>query len=96
MSSVEQCLNGLWKFHHARNPDQTLPGFPDLDTADREGIVVPGHLQLQGQDRPQYTIVEYQWDGHESVEPGQVPRRHNPVASNTTGFTPSEFDLTDP
>jgi beta-galactosidase len=88
-SSFEQCLNGLWKFHYAQNPDQTLPGFhaADFDASGWDDIEVPGHLQLQGYGRPQYTNVQYPWDGHEAVEPGEVPRRHNPVGSYVTDFT---------
>ena len=26
-SSLRCSLNGLWKFHHARNPGQAIPGF---------------------------------------------------------------------
>ncbi|MFT4108386.1 glycoside hydrolase family 2 TIM barrel-domain containing protein [Propionicimonas sp.] len=88
-SSFEQCLNGLWKFHYAKNPASTLPGFeaPDFDCSGWDDIAVPGHLQLQGYDRPQYTNVQYPWDGHEAVVPGQVPLRYNPVGSYVTTFT---------
>lgn len=88
-SSFDQCLNGLWKFHHAKNPAATLPGFqePDFDSSGWDDIVVPGHIQLQGYDRPQYTNVQYPWDGHETLEPGQAPSRFNPVGSYLTHFT---------
>ena len=88
-SSFEQNLNGLWKFHYARNPGLTVPGFaaPGFDCSSWDDIPVPAHLQLQGYDRPQYTNVQYPWDGHEQVEPGQVPQRYNPVGSYVTSFT---------
>ena len=91
-SSYEQCLNGVWKFHYAKNPGQTVPGFEaaDFDCSAWDDIAVPGHLQLQGYDRAQYANVQYPWDGHEPVEPGDVPWRYNPVASYVTGFTLDE------
>ncbi|GAA1389786.1 glycoside hydrolase family 2 TIM barrel-domain containing protein [Luteococcus peritonei] len=87
-SSFVGSLNGLWKFHHALNPGATLPGFeqPDLDDSGWQDIRVPAHIQLQGHGRAQYTNVQYPWDGHEQLEPGQAPTRHNPVASYRTRF----------
>lgn len=88
VSGFEQSLNGLWKFHYAKNPAQTVPGFesPEHDCSGWDDIPVPGHIQLHGYDRPQYTNVQYPWDGHEAVEPGQVPTQFNPVASYVTTF----------
>ena len=88
-SGFEQSLNGTWKFHYANNPGQVLPGFeqPDHDCSGWDDITVPGHLQLQGYDRPQYTNVQYPWDGHEQLDPPQVPTRFNPVGSYVTWFT---------
>jgi len=87
-SGFEQCLSGLWKFHYAKNPAQTIAGFESLDhdCSSWDDIPVPAHIQLHGYDRPQYTNVQYPWDGHEAVEPGQVPTRYNPVASYVTTF----------
>ena len=89
VSSFEQSLNGLWKFHYAKNPAQATSGFEaiDFDCSSWDDIAVPGHIQLQGYDRPQYTNVQYPWDGHEQLEPGQVPQLFNPVASYATWFT---------
>lgn len=88
VSSFEQCLNGRWRFHHAVNPSETVPGFQavDLDDSGWDTIPVPAHIQLEGWDRPQYTNTQYPWDGHEQLEVGQVPQRHNPVASYRTSF----------
>ncbi|HMR47642.1 MAG TPA: glycoside hydrolase family 2 TIM barrel-domain containing protein [Arachnia sp.] len=88
-SSFESCLNGLWKFHYAKNPSQVLPGFEavDYDTSGWDDIPVPAHIQLQGYDRPQYVNVQYPWDGQEDIRPGQVPQRTNPVGSYVTHFT---------
>lgn len=89
VSGYEQPLDGTWKFHYAKNPAQTVPGFeaPDVDCSSWDDIAVPGHIQLQGYDRPQYTNVQYPWDGYEDVWPGQVPSRYNPVASYVRTFT---------
>lgn len=89
LSSLVTSLNGLWKFHFANSPDDVIPGFeaPEFDTSGWDDIAVPGHLQLQGYDRPQYTNVQYPWDGQQEVAPGAAPRRFNPVGSYVTHFT---------
>ena len=89
VSSYERCLDGLWRFHYAVNLGATVPGFqePGFDCSGWDAIAVPGHIQLQGYDRPQYVNVQYPWDGHEQVEPGQVPTQFNPVGSYVTTFT---------
>ncbi|MCL1868897.1 MAG: DUF4981 domain-containing protein [Promicromonosporaceae bacterium] len=81
VSSFEQCLSGLWKLHYAKNPAGTLPEFWAADTTGWDDVPVPAHLQLLGYDRPQYTNVQYPWDGYEQVGPGEVPTAYNPVAS---------------
>lgn len=88
-SSFEQILNGVWKFHYARNPSLTIGGFadPSVDVTGWDDIVVPGHIQLQGYDRPQYVNTQYPWDGHEELSPGQAPQEFNPVGSYVTHFT---------
>lgn len=88
VSSFEQCLNGIWKFHYAKNLEGAPQGFesPDYDCSAWDDIPVPAHIQLQGYDRPQYSNVQYPWDGHEEIQSGQIPRRFNPVASYATTF----------
>ncbi len=88
-SSFEHCLNGTWKFHYARNPSLTIEGFEaaEYDTSAWDDIRVPGHIQMQGYDRPQYVNVQHPWDGHEDIWPGQIPQRFNPVGSYVTHFT---------
>ncbi|MDR2931367.1 MAG: DUF4981 domain-containing protein [Propionibacteriaceae bacterium] len=89
VSSFEQCLNGVWKFHYAKNAEFSSDDFAraDYDCSAWDDIPVPGHIQLQGYDRPQYVNVQYPWDGHEQIEPGQIPTRFNPVALYVTSFT---------
>ena len=88
-SGYEQSLNGVWKFHFARNPGDVIVGFeqPDVDTDHWDDIPVPAHIQLQGYDRPHYANVQYPWDGQEQIAPGQIPTRYNPVASYVRRFT---------
>lgn len=70
----------MWKFHYAKNPSLTVPGFeaPELDTSAWDDIPVPAHIQLEGYDRPQYTTMQYPWDGMELVQAGEVPQRSKP------------------
>lgn len=60
-NSLRQSLNGLWKFHHARNFDQLPMGFeqPDYNCRRWESIPVPAHIQLEGYGAPQYVNVQY-------------------------------------
>ena len=88
-SSFEQNLNGVWKFHYAKNLDMMVAGFesPSYDCDSWDDIRVPAHIQLQGYDRPQYCNVQYPWDGYEQIEPGQLPQRYNPVGSYVKMFS---------
>lgn len=88
-SSFEQSLNGLWKLHYAKSPALVVPGFErvDVDDSGWDDVPVPAHVQLLGYDRPQYTNVQYPWDGYEQLEPGEVPQRYNPVATYRRTFT---------
>jgi len=87
-SGYEQLLSGTWRFHYAPTPAETVPGFEaaGFDASGWDEIPVPAHIQLQGYDRPQYTNVQYPWDGWEQVEPGEVPTLFNPVASYLRDF----------
>lgn len=84
----KESLNGLWKFHYARNYSSTIPGFEkkDYSCKDWEDIYVPAHIQMEGYDAPQYANVQYPWEGHEKIEPGEIPERFNPVASYVKYF----------
>ena len=81
-------LNGLWKFHYAKNYDSTIPGFEAMDYCCRswDDIHVPAHIQMEGYDRPQYANVQYPWEGWEELEPGEIPTRFNPTASYAKYF----------
>lgn len=90
--SFRQNLNGLWKFQYARNLVEAPAGFEaeDFDCKGWEDIRVPAHIQMEGYDKPQYVNVQYPWDGHEAIEPGEIPTQFNPVASYVKYFTVPE------
>lgn len=87
--SFRQNLNGLWKFQYARNLAEAPAGFEaeDFDCKGWEDIRVPAHIQMEGYDKPQYVNVQYPWDGHEAIEPGEIPTQFNPVANYVKYFT---------
>ena len=87
-SGFRECLNGIWKFHYAKNLKETIPGFekPEYDTSDWDDIHVPAHIQMEGYDKPAYVNTQYPWDGREAIHPGQIPEHFNPVASYVTFF----------
>lgn len=82
-------LNGLWKFFHARNQGQVIPGFeqPEFDCGGWNDIQVPAHIQMEGYGAPQYCNTEYPWDGNEDLRPGDIPQVFNPVACYVKTFT---------
>ncbi|OKL52038.1 glycoside hydrolase family 2 TIM barrel-domain containing protein [Buchananella hordeovulneris] len=90
-SSLVQCLSGVWRFHYAPHLDAIPSDFADprTDVSGWDKIAVPAHIQLHGYDRPQYVNVQYPWDGHEDIDPGQIPTRFNPVATYVHSFTPA-------
>ncbi|MFA9466830.1 MAG: glycoside hydrolase family 2 TIM barrel-domain containing protein [Velocimicrobium sp.] len=77
------CLNGMWKFHYAKNYESTIKGFEgeNYDCKCWDDIKVPSNIQLEGYDKPMYTNCPYPWEGHEMVEPGEIPVMFNPVGS---------------
>lgn len=83
-----ESLNGLWKFHYAKNYISAIPGFEaeDYDCRSWDDIHVPAHIQLEGYDVPQYANTQYPWEGHEEIGPGEIPERFNPVASYVKYF----------
>jgi beta-galactosidase len=87
-SSFFRSLNGLWKFSYAKNYEAAARGFelPEYDSKSWDEITVPGHIQMQGYDAPQYVNSQYPWDGHEDIEPGEIPVIYNPVGSYITYF----------
>ena len=87
-TSFRYSLNGIWKFHYARNYGSTVQGFENTDYScrDWDDIRVPAHIQMEGYDAPQYANVQYPWEGHEDIHPGEIPEHFNPVASYVKYF----------
>ena len=91
-SEFAECLNGLWKFHYAKNYGSTIKGF-EKEEYRCEGwgdIRVPAHIQMEGYDAPQYANTQYPWEGREDIRPGEIPEYFNPVASYVKYFTVPE------
>ena len=87
-TSFRYDLNGIWKFHYARNYGSAIPGFEKTEYCckDWDDIRVPAHIQMEGYDVPQYANVQYPWEGHEDIHPGEIPEHFNPVASYVKYF----------
>lgn len=81
-------LNGIWKFHYARNYQSTIAGFQEEEYCCKswEDIRVPAHIQMEGYDVPQYVNTQYPWEGKEEIKPGEIPTCFNPVASYVKYF----------
>lgn len=79
-------LNGTWKFKYSKNLFERPEDFykESFDISKFDDIVVPGHIELQGYDVPQYINVAYPWDGTEPLEPPYISREFAPVGSYVT------------
>ena len=51
-TSFRYDLNGIWKFHYARNYGSAIPGFEKEEYCcrDWDDIRVPAHIQMEGYD----------------------------------------------
>ncbi len=87
-TSFRYSLNGLWKFHYAKNPAGVIEGFekPEFDNYSWDDIKVPSSMQMEGYDKPHYTNSAYPWDGLENVQPNDAPVKFNPVGSYVKYF----------
>ncbi len=93
VSDFRYLLNGIWKFSYAKNYDSAIQNFyeTDYDCKVWDDIRVPSHIQMEGYGVPAYVNTQYPWDGKEAVEPGEIPRIFNPVASYTKYVTLPEI-----
>lgn len=91
-SLFAESLNGIWKFHYARNYGAVIRGFEKEEycCASWDDIRVPAHIQMEGYDVPQYANTQYPWEGREDVRPGEIPEYFNPVASYVKYFSVPE------
>lgn len=90
--NLRQSLNGTWKFAYTEHPVDRPADFykNDFDVTSFDEIKVPGHIQLQGYDKPQYVNTQYPWEGQESLVPPQIPQKRNPVGSYVKFFDVEE------
>ena len=60
-SSVVLDLCGEWDFDYSENYESAPRDFqnPGFDLSGWDKITVPGHIQMQGYDKPHYTNVTY-------------------------------------
>lgn len=91
-SLFAESLNGIWKFHYARNYGAVIWGFEKEEycCASWDDIRVPAHIQMEGYDVPQYANTQYPWEGREDIRPGEIPEYFNPVASYVKYFSVPE------
>lgn len=78
------CLSGKWKFHHAPNPFEAPQDFhqPEYNSTSWDEIMVPGHWQLQGWGKPQYSNINYTFP----VDPPNIPLDQNQTGSYVRRF----------
>ena len=83
-SSYYRSLNGVWKFHYAKKPEDRPVDFykEDYDVSRWADISVPGNWELQGFGVPIYTDTAYPFPS----DPPRVPLDDNPVGSYRSTF----------
>ncbi|MCR5656702.1 MAG: DUF4981 domain-containing protein [Butyrivibrio sp.] len=88
-SSLRKSLNGVWKFSYAKTFKSAIQGFEkeDFDCRGWDDIRVPSNMQFEGYDEPSYVNTQYPWEGHEEIEPDQIPEIFNPTGSYIKYFT---------
>jgi beta-galactosidase len=77
-------LNGIWKFHLTKSPDQRPYWFfkNDYDTRDWDNIEVPSNWEMKGYDVPIYVNITYPF----KKNPPFIPHEYNPVGSYKRDF----------
>ncbi|MFD7920932.1 glycoside hydrolase family 2 TIM barrel-domain containing protein [Streptomyces sp. NPDC059740] len=88
-------LNGTWRFHWSKNPDERPVGFhaPGYDDSGWDDIPVPANWEIEGYREPIYLNIPYPWTGYEDPKPPAVPHDFNPVGSYRRTFSlPRSFD----
>ncbi|MGA0845077.1 MAG: glycoside hydrolase family 2 TIM barrel-domain containing protein, partial [Luteolibacter sp.] len=100
-SAYWRSLDGEWKFHWARNPDERPADFyrSDFDVSAWDSIPVPSSWQLLGYGVPVYANQPYLFKRDWPRVMGEPPKHftsyenRNPVGSYRREFTlPSEWD----
>lgn len=94
-SPYYRSLNGRWRFHWSKNPDERPVGFhsPGYDDSGWDTLAVPSNWEIEGYPEPIYLNVKYPWTGYETPQPPDVPKEFNPVGSYRRTFTvPGNWD----
>ncbi|MCX2454583.1 glycoside hydrolase family 2 TIM barrel-domain containing protein [Lacticaseibacillus nasuensis] len=103
-SSLTRSLDGQWQFAFAADPELIPAGFyaPAFDEAGFAPMAVPGHIELAGYAKIQYTNTPYPWDGHEFRRPAYTTPATNPqvgqfsrASDNYVGLYRKTFTLAD-
>ncbi|HPC95167.1 MAG TPA: glycoside hydrolase family 2 TIM barrel-domain containing protein [Sedimentisphaerales bacterium] len=90
-----QSLNGRWKFHWVKSPDERPADFykPDFDVSGWDEIPVPSNWEIHGYGTPIYSNIRYPHVRQPPKILGDVPpdftaaKEPNPVGSYRTTFT---------
>jgi beta-galactosidase len=100
-SPFYQSLNGQWRFHWVKSPDERPMDFykTDFDVSGWDSIPVPSNWEIQGYGTPIYTNVRYPHLRQPPKIIGDVPsdftaaKEPDPVGSYRTTFTiPRNWD----
>ncbi|GEK89429.1 glycoside hydrolase family 2 TIM barrel-domain containing protein [Alkalibacterium putridalgicola] len=80
-------LNGAWKFHYGRHPNDVDDDFfkKEFNDAAWESLHVPSHWEMKGYSKPHYTNVQYPFP----VDPPHIPS-DNPTGTYRKTFYLSE------
>jgi len=79
------CLDGIWKFHLSKTPEERPYWFfkDDYDVRDWDNLAVPSNWQLKGYDDPPiYSNIPYPFPAN----PPRIPHEMNPVGSYKRTF----------
>ncbi len=83
-------LNGIWKFHWAKNPQKRPKAFfkTEFDDSQWKSIKVPSNWELQGYGIPIYVNMYYEFMPYAVMpSPPYLPQNWNPVGSYRTTFS---------
>ena len=87
-------LDGVWKFHWARSPEERPVGFeaPKYDVSRWDEIPVPANWELHGYGTPIYTNHPYPFYWKQTPTPPDIPDGWNPVGNYRRDFElPAEW-----
>ncbi|MGD0582508.1 MAG: glycoside hydrolase family 2 TIM barrel-domain containing protein [Bacteroidales bacterium] len=84
-------LDGIWKFHFSKTPEERPYWFfkDDYDISDWDNTQVPSNWQMKGYDPPIYSNIPYPF----KADPPRIPHDVNTIGSYKRTFRiPSEWD----